>query len=48
MWTLILLAVLVAVATIATCVAANRRGRRQAAHWRASLTREDVLRGGQA
>ena len=49
MWTLtILLAALGAVATIATCVAADRRGRREAARWRASIAREDALRGGKA
>jgi hypothetical protein len=49
MWNLtILLAALVAVAAVAACIAANRRGRRQAARWRASLACEDALRGGRA
>ena len=45
MWTLtILLMALVVVA----CIAAHRRGRRQAARWRVSTAREDAPRGGKA
>jgi hypothetical protein len=38
---------LVAFVVVAT-VAAHRRGRRQAARWRASIARDDALRGGKA
>jgi hypothetical protein len=49
MRTLTIIAVaLVVVATVAECVAANGRGRRQAARWRASIAREDAPRGGKA
>jgi hypothetical protein len=48
-WTLIiLLTAFIAVATVAVCIAANRRGHRNAARWRASLARDDALRGGKA
>ena len=48
MWTLIIVAAFIVVATIAARTAAHRRGRRQAAHWQAFLVREDALRGGKA
>jgi hypothetical protein len=49
MWTLtILLAALFVVAFTAVCIVANRRGQREAAHWRATIAREDALRGGKA
>jgi heme/copper-type cytochrome/quinol oxidase subunit 2 len=49
MWILTIVVVaLVVVVTVAACIAAHRRGRRHAAHWRATLTREDALPGGKA
>jgi hypothetical protein len=49
MWTLTIIVVaLVVAATVAVCIAANRRGRRHAVRWRATIAREDALRGGKA
>jgi hypothetical protein len=48
-WTLTIIgAALVAVTAVAVCVAAHRRGQRHPARWRATLAREDALRGGKA
>jgi hypothetical protein len=49
MWTIAIpLAALIIAMFTAACVAAHRRRRRHAAHWRASIAREDALRGGKA
>ena len=44
----IIVVAIVASAFISACIAANRRGRRQAAQWRASIARDDALRGSKA